>query len=121
MSSQNNKCEKCGEEYISVDDKWCKPCHINCLKNLVGWSNNKELDDLIQEMQLQINRCNDIVFEWIPHNQFKNIKEISKGDLATVHSAIWKDGPLYYNYYYKKYTRNSYKKVVLKRLYNSQN
>ena len=60
------------------------------------------------------------MFEWIPYNQFNNIEEISKGDFATVHLAIWKDGPLYYNYN-NEYTRESDKKVVLKCLYNSQN
>ena len=39
-------------------------------------------------------------------------------------SAIWKDGPLYWNGLYglnEKYTRNSNKKVTLKCLNNSQN
>src|ERR1051325_6979336 len=106
MSSQNNRCEKCGEEYTSVDDKWCKPCHINWL-NLVSWSDNKEMNGLIQEMQLKRSYHNDIVFEWIPYNQFGNIKEISKGDFVTVHSAVWKDGPLLYYDDYMKYVRKS--------------
>ena len=38
-----------------------------------------------------------------------------------VYSAIWTDGPLGYNGYSKKYTRNSDEKVALKCLYNSQN
>ena len=62
-------------------------------------------------MHLRIRNHGDIVFEWIPYNQLNNIKEINKGDYATVHSAIWKNGPLYYNE----------KAVVLKCLYNSQN
>ena len=71
-------------------------------------------------MQLQINSKKDIIFEWIPYNQFDNIEEISRGDYATVYLAIWKDGPLYYdgcNYMIRK----SNKKVALKCLYNSQN
>ena len=68
-------------------------------------------------MQLKRRSYNDIVFEWIPYNQFNNIEEISKGDFATVHSAIWKDDPFYYNYN----TRKSDKKIVLKCLYNSRN
>ena len=50
-----------------------------------------------------------------------NIEEISKGDFATVYSAIWTDGPLNYKNYYKEYTRGSDKKVALKCLLNSQN
>ena len=75
-------------------------------------------------MQLKIKNKGDIVFEWIPYNQFDNIEEINKGDFATVYSAIWKDGPLHYNYddYYNEYySRNSDKKVALKCLHNSQN
>ena len=72
------------------------------------------------EMHLRIKDHNDIVFEWVPYNQLDNIKEISKGDYATVHSAIWKNGPLYYDSK-KEYTRKPDKEVKLKCLYNSQN
>ena len=55
-------------------------------------------------MQLKINSKKDIIFEWIPYNQFDNIEEINKGDFATVYSAIWND-----------------KTVALKQLHDSQN
>ena len=80
----------------------------------VYYSGNIKIDKLIQEMQSKIYSKNDIVFEWIPYNQFDYIKEISKGDFATIHSATWKDGPLYYNYDHKEYTRKSNKEVSLK-------
>ena len=92
--------------YIIIQDIYC--------------SGNKKIDDFIQEMQLKRNSHNDIIFEWIPYNQFNNIEEISKGDFATLYSATWKDGPLYY--YEKNYTRKSNKKVSLKLLHKkSQN
>ena len=73
-------------------------------------------------MQLKIEKYDDIVFEWIPYNQFSDIKEIGRGGFATVYSAIWKDGPLKYDYEDKKeYTRNSNYEVALKCLHNSQN
>ena len=71
-------------------------------------------------MQLKRSSSFDIVFEWIPYNQLDNISEISKGDFATVYLAIWKDGPLCYDYDNKEYTRKSDKKVALKCLHNSQ-
>ena len=71
-------------------------------------------------MHLRIKNHDDIVFEWIPYNQLSKIKEVSKGDYATAHSAIWKDGPLCYDSK-KKYTRKSYECVVLKCIHNSQN
>src|SRR5688572_6914283 len=115
------KCGKC-EKYIDFSDYvygGCKTCYINFISNLTK-SGNEKIDDIIQEMQLKINNINDIVFEWIPYNQFDNIEKISKGDFATVCSAIWKDGPLCYNFICDD-TRESDKKVVLKCVHDSQN
>ena len=72
-------------------------------------------------MQLEIDNYNDIVFEWIPYNQFNEIKEIGRDSSITVYSAILKNGPLYYSYQRGKYTRDSNKEVALKCLHNSQN
>ena len=49
-------------------------------------------------MQLKINNCKDIIPEWIPHDQLDEIKEIDKNSLFTLHSAKWKNGPLYWVY-----------------------
>src|SRR5436309_2547701 len=84
-------------------------------------SGNQKIDNLIHEMQLKISSYSDIVFEWIPYYQFKNIEQINKGDFATIYSAIWKDGPLLNcNYGFRNY-RKPDKKVALKCLHNSQN
>ena len=46
--------------------------------NLASWiSGNEKIDNFIQEMQLKINKYDDIVFEWIPYDQFSNIEEWS--------------------------------------------
>ncbi|CAB4444236.1 unnamed protein product [Rhizophagus irregularis] len=61
---------------------------------------NKKINDLIQEIKLNIDHNSgdfDIMFEWIPYNQFNDIKEIGKGGFSTVYSAIWKDGVLFYD------------------------
>ena len=84
-------------------------------------SGNIKIDKLIQEMHLKINSKSDIVFEWIPYHQFDNIEEISKDDFVTVYSAIWKNGPLHYDYFNNEYIRKSDQKVALKCLHNSQN
>jgi hypothetical protein len=93
------------------------------MSSWTNWtSGNEKIDNFIQEMQLTIDGPWNIVFEWIPYNQFSNIEEISKGGFATVYSAIWKDGPLKCNVWvHDKYTRKADKKVALKNLYNSQN
>ena len=84
-------------------------------------SGNEKIDDFIQEIQLNINSYYDEVFEWIPYNQFNEIKETGKNGSITVYSAIWRDGPLFYNKRYKNYTRTSNKEVALICLHNSQN
>ena len=100
---------------------WCKPCQIDNLKgNFTNWtSRNEKIDHFIQKMQLKIENRTDIIFEWIPYNQFSNIKEIGRGGFSTVYSAIWKDGLLEYDNDYKEYTRKSNSKVALKCLHNS--
>ncbi|PKC09004.1 HCP-like protein [Rhizophagus irregularis] len=88
----------------------------------IQMSGNKKIDDLIEEMHLKISFYNDSIFEWISYNQFYNIKEISKSDFITEYLAIWKDGPLYYNYFNSKdYIRKPDEKVFLKCFHNLQN
>src|SRR2546421_3591427 len=102
-------CKKCGEEYeYNKRYSWCKPCQIDNLKgNFTNWtSGNEKIDSFIQEMQLKIGHPRDRVFEWIPYNQFSDIKEIGKGGFATVYSAIWKDA-LIYNRNTEKYVKSS--------------
>ncbi|GBB97012.1 hypothetical protein RclHR1_00290010 [Rhizophagus clarus] len=116
-------CIKCCKLYTDGYQKWCKQCQINNLKeNFVNWtSENERINEFIQRMQLNINNCEDIIFEWIPYSQFYNVKEIGKYDFATIYSAEWKDGPLYWHNLNKEYTRNSYERVVLECLHISHN
>jgi hypothetical protein len=92
------------------------------VQNTFIWtSRNEKIDDFIQEKQSKIKDHKDIVFEWIPYNQFNKINEINRSNLITLYSAIWKDGPLYKkDEWSTDYTRYSYKKVALKCLHNSK-
>ena len=72
-------------------------------------------------MQLKIDPDINMIFEWIPYNQFDYIKKIGNGGFANVYSAKWKVGPLNYNVHTKMYERCPNKKVALKCLYKSQN
>ena len=119
-----SSCQNCGEKYTSLSFyNWCKPCQIDKLKgNFINWtSGNEKIDGFIQEMQLKIDEWSDIVVEWIPYNQFSDIKEIGRGGFATVYSAIWKDGILYYNSGSREYIRYANYKVTLRYLHDSQN
>ena len=88
----------------------------------MNWTRgNEKIDNLIQEMQLKVNDERNIMFEWIPYNQFNDIKGMGKGEFARIYSAKWKDGPLYWDKNNMKYIRKLDKIVALKCLYNSQN
>src|SRR5436305_5353428 len=104
-------CVECFEEYTDINYKWCKPCQINDLKaNFPDWtSENEIIDRFIQEMHLKIYDQSDIIFKWIPYNQFINIEEVNRHKSTIIYLAKWKDGSLYS------------KNVVLKCLYSSQN
>jgi hypothetical protein len=71
-------------------------------------------------MQSKIDSDEDIVFEWIPYDQFYNIKEIGKGGFSKIYSATWIDGPLIYDISKYEYTRYS-KMIALKCLNNFHN
>ncbi|CAB4412370.1 unnamed protein product [Rhizophagus irregularis] len=116
-------CKSCGKVFTNTSAKWCKPCQINRLKNsFKSWtSGNEKIDKLIQIQQLNIDNSDDIIFEWIPYNQFSNIEEIGSGKFTKVYFAIWKNGFLKYNINKNKYSRKKDEKVTLKCLCNVQN
>ncbi|GBC01702.1 hypothetical protein RclHR1_00430019 [Rhizophagus clarus] len=123
MVLEDGYCENCGDQYIVLSDKWCRSCQINNLKEKFGnWtSENEKIDNFIQEMQLSINRYGDIVFEWVPYDQFDKINDIESSDFGNLHLALWMDGPLHYNRVRKKYIRINDKRVTLKCLHDSRN
>jgi hypothetical protein len=112
-------CEKCDKKYTDISHKWCKSCHVNYLKNnFTNWtSGNTKIDQFIQNMQLKIDSYDDIIFEWIPYNQFSNIKEISND--YVVYSVTWNGGLLRYNEKINNH-ENQNKNVSLKLLCNPQ-
>ena len=116
-------CIKCNKMYTSVNDQWCKQCQINYLrKNFTSWTSGSEkIDNFIQEKQLEINDSQDLVFEWIPYNQFLDIKEVDKNDFSTIYLAKWRNGSLYWDENIDKYLRKFDIKVALKYLHNLQN
>ncbi|POG60527.1 kinase-like domain-containing protein [Rhizophagus irregularis DAOM 181602=DAOM 197198] len=93
------------------------------VQNYLILNRNENIDNFIQERQLNVNSYDDVVFEWIPYNQFNEIKETGKNSSVTVYSAEWSNGPLHYkkNRWGSNYTRDSNKEVTLKCLHNLQN
>uniref|UniRef100_U9SZN3 Uncharacterized protein n=1 Tax=Rhizophagus irregularis (strain DAOM 181602 / DAOM 197198 / MUCL 43194) TaxID=747089 RepID=U9SZN3_RHIID len=92
------------------------------VQNHIIWiSGNEKIDSFIHERQLKIKDHNDVVFEWIPYNQFNEVEKTDESGSITVYSAMWKSGPLCKKYSSSEnYTRDLNKEVALKCLHNLQ-
>ncbi|RGB31022.1 hypothetical protein C1646_275457 [Rhizophagus diaphanus] len=71
-------------------------------------------------MQLGTDKLNDAIIEWIPYNQLNNVKVLYKGNSVILCSAIFTNGPFYYNYNKMEWERKPNEKVTLICLNNSQ-
>ncbi|GBC21864.2 kinase-like domain-containing protein [Rhizophagus irregularis DAOM 181602=DAOM 197198] len=132
------------ENCYNPDDKklWCKECVPRYI--IEGWtSENHDIDKFIKETIYNAKYYYDdyyngdsysnddikdsnfpIFLEWVPFDNFENIKQIGEGGFAKVYSAIWINGRSKYD----KQDDGSWEKresepmrVALKRLNNSQN
>ena len=123
LQDRGGYCINCIKEYANIYSRWCNQCQINYLKgNFTNWtSENEKIVNFIQERQLNINNSQGLVFEWISYSQFLNIKEVNSDDFSTVYLAKWKDGPLCWSNYSKKYERQQNEEIYLKYLHNLQN
>lgn len=126
MVLQDKYCEICGIKYSDLTYNWCRSCQINNLKKYpIKTSKNGKIDSFIQKMQSEFIRyeyyegTEHYYFEWIPYDQFNDIREISKDDSIIIYLATWKDGPLRVNK--KEWTKIPDYKVTLNCLRNSQN
>ncbi|CAB5379102.1 unnamed protein product [Rhizophagus irregularis] len=112
-------CIYCYKKYnnkFEINNKSCMLCQTS--------HENKKISDLIQEMKLNINYNSyyfGVIFEWVPYDQFYDLKEIGKGGFSTVYSAIWKDGLLHESDTGGYWRRKPNTRVALKCLHNSQN
>ncbi|POG75416.1 kinase-like domain-containing protein [Rhizophagus irregularis DAOM 181602=DAOM 197198] len=84
-------CETCKQECLAT--LYCEYCVRNYLKdNFSNWtSGNDDIDNLIQKCQME---ClgPGYVIEWIPYNNFKNIKYLTKGGFSEIYTADWING-----------------------------
>ncbi|RIA97564.1 hypothetical protein C1645_813986 [Glomus cerebriforme] len=76
---------------VKTNITWYKSCNIIHFQEDFDkcTSGNKDIDKLIQDIQLS-GLSNK--FEWIPYDRFNDIKYIAEGGFAKVYSAIWIDG-----------------------------
>ncbi|RHZ83918.1 hypothetical protein Glove_86g51 [Diversispora epigaea] len=102
MSQQIKKIKYCpaghsSEDYVYSDcknfirsDGICYSCtKEHFIHEFKTWSSgNANIDKIIQETQINI--CNKL--QWIPYDNFQNIKHIAEGGHGTVHSAKLENG-----------------------------
>lgn len=114
-------CPICNEK--RTGELWCQKCESLSYKNNFGkWtSGNEEVDLLIQKTQVSAKK-NIEIWEWIPYENFTNIKYLAEGGFSVVKLATWLDGPRdVFNRDIQKVERRPNEKVILKILKNSQN
>ncbi|RHZ62900.1 hypothetical protein Glove_334g88 [Diversispora epigaea] len=82
---------------------------------------DREIDEFIQQIQLNANKCPEII-EWIPFEKLENITYLTKGGFGTAYKAKWLDGPIYsWNNEVENWNRFEGRNVCLKSLDNSAN
>jgi hypothetical protein len=111
-------CENCHDECLAI--LYCEHCVRNYLKaKFSNWtSGNNDVDNLIQQCQMETISPDKIV-EWIPYNNLRNIKYLTKGGCSEIYIADWIDGGYdEWDNEVKQLKRYGEHKVVLKKLEN---
>ncbi|RIB13414.1 hypothetical protein C2G38_2098322 [Gigaspora rosea] len=92
----NSSCLICQKNKTHI--AWCQECATKYFKdNFDNWtSGNQKIDKIIKKTQMNSKFAIDFI-EWIPYEQFEQIKEINRGGFGTIYSAVWKQGPLCMN------------------------
>ncbi|RIA89514.1 kinase-like domain-containing protein [Glomus cerebriforme] len=114
-------CENCNQECLAT--LYCEYCVRNYLKaKFSNWtSGNDDIDNLIRKCQMETLRP-DMIVEWIPYNNFQNIKYLTKGGYSEIYTADWIDGGYYrWDFEEQQLKRFGGQKVIIKRLENVEN
>ena len=113
------ECDKC--QTTRYSDRFCEGCislHLQSLFNT--WtSGNEIIDDFIHQCQILSSLPKNIL-EWIPFDQFEDVKKLTEGGFSTIYKATWRRGDICdYDENKKEFTLFGSQKVVLKSLNNS--
>ncbi|RHZ86091.1 hypothetical protein Glove_54g40 [Diversispora epigaea] len=103
--------------YESRDCKLCTKEHF--IQEFTTWSSgNVEIDKVIQKSQAN-NGFNGI--QWVPYDNFRDIKHIADGGYGSVYSAILKDCvKFWWNFDKQDWEYNAIRKVALKEIRDSR-
>ncbi|CAG8551248.1 13247_t:CDS:2 [Ambispora gerdemannii] len=107
-----SKCQKIWNDKMEI-------C-LNC--ELPSWTTGDDIiDDKIKQVQLDAFIFGtDTWFEWIPYDEFSEIKFIAEGGFGSVSSAIWNSGRVCsYDQKARKFIREEATIVALKTLFES--
>ncbi|CAG8635921.1 31285_t:CDS:2 [Racocetra persica] len=90
--------------------------------NFMNWTSNDALiDKLIQNCQSKCPRV-DRIIEYVPFENFKDIKYKTKGGFGSIYTATWADGWIVdWNEEAQGFIRSGAKEVIIKSLKNSDN
>jgi len=113
------ECNKCSLTRYS--DRFCENCISLHLQELFNtWtSGNDIIDEFIQKCQ-KISSLPTHIMEWVPFDQFENVKYLTKGGIGSIYTARWTKGHIFdYDENKKEFTYSGPQDVVLKVLDNS--
>src|SRR5437773_10415635 len=108
------ECDKC--QTTRYSDKFCERCislHLRSLFNT--WtSGNEIIDDFIHQCQL-LSSLPTLILEWIPFDQFVEVKKLTEGGFSSIHTATWTRGTIFdYDENKKEFNYFEHQNVVLK-------
>ena len=115
------ECDKC--QTTRYSDKFCERCislHLQSLFNT--WtSGNEIIDDFIHQCQI-LSSLPRLILEWIPFDQFIDVKKLTEGGFSSIYTAKWSRGCIVdYDENKKEFIYSGPQLVVLKSLNNSSN
>src|SRR5207247_6158651 len=118
-NGEPRECDKC--QITRYSNRFCERCislHLQSLFNT--WtSGNKIIDDFIHKCQLLSSLPNHIL-EWIPFDQFEDVKKLTEGGFSSIYIAGWKRGNIYdYDKYKNEFIYYGHEYIVIKSLNNS--
>ncbi len=123
-------CEKCNEEFdrnvineMEVKLGKCIQTNTSYYQRICLYeSGNKVVDYFIRYTQIKSDLDFNMMMEFVPYDQFKDIRLIAEIESSKIYKATWIDGPIL-NWDNKKlnFERSGPRAVALKKLNNSQN
>jgi hypothetical protein len=121
---QFGKCYDCNT--AKTDYCWCEKCdNPKLIKEFKNWtSGDDDIDEFIRDTQRHAKSYTSYL-EWIPFEDFEDVKFLASGGFGIVYKAMWKTGERIddaLDEHITPYKRERSEKVpvALKRLNNSQ-